>query len=146
MIKLMHRDFVRYYTDKSSPKTYHDEVESALAAGYSKKKIQVRSRKLLERPEIKALIDGKVGLDIKDASLITIDDKKRIAWTNYMEAKNAGDHAAAKTWFQEHSDLCGHYKKGKDDKDDSRRIAESEAQAILDEIRKHTRNRMIEVN
>ena len=76
---------------------------------------------------------------------IALEEKKTIAWQNYLASKEKGEDETARKWFREHGELAGHYIKSTevDQKVKVQQITEEESRIINEAIRK---NRISGVN
>jgi sarcosine oxidase delta subunit len=118
-----------------------------LAAGFKKEGVSHKAKNLLNRPEIKEKVLS-ITEDKKLLGAIQLEEKKSIAWENYLMAKSNGEIETARKWFREHGELAGHYiqRSEVDQKVKVAQIADEESRLIQEEIRKYTKNRLQEIN
>jgi len=147
MLTFKQREFARYYTDQNNPKTYLNAMQSAVSAGFNKIGLAHKAKLLLQRKEIKEHINS-LSEEKKLLGAIQIEEKRSIAWENYLQAKSDNDLERARKWFREHGELAGHYiqRSEVDQKVSVKQVAEEESKLILDEIRKIRENRVAGVN
>jgi phage terminase small subunit len=147
MLTFKQQEFARYYTDQNNPKTYLNALQSAIASGYEKEGVAHKAKLLLQRPEVKEYINS-IGEEKKLLGAIQLEEKKSIAWENYLVAKQDGDLERARKWFREHGELAGHYiqRSEVDQKVKVQQLTQEENKLILEEIRKHRENRIAGVN
>jgi phage terminase small subunit len=136
------QEFARFYTDQNDPKTYLNAVASAVKAGFAKEGVAAKAKSLLNRKGVKEYINS-ISEEKKLLGAIQLEEKKSIAWENYLTAKASGESAMAQKWFKEHGELAGHYiqRSEVDQKVKVEKVSEEESKMILEEIRKQ-RNRL----
>lgn len=102
------RLFCWAYTDRSNPDTFDNGTKSAIKAGYSPTHAGQQASIMLHWPEIQAEIT-KLSIEWEKKFSVTVEEKIRIAWEMFLEAKAEGKVLVADRWFEQHGRLSGHY-------------------------------------
>ena len=115
-IRKKQRLFIDAYTDRTSPDTYDNGTKSAAYAGYSHTHGPATASQLLKRDDIKQEI-ARINQEYDTKHADTLENKIKIAWNLFTEAKDQGKMMIAAKWYEEHGKLSGHYVQRVDIKD-----------------------------
>ena len=107
LLKKRKRDFADFYTDIGS-ETYNNAERSAVKAGYSPRYARGNAYKLVSRGGISERIIKNIN-EINERSRKSREDKVKIAWQNYEEARKERRDRDAQKLFREHGELQGDY-------------------------------------
>ena len=102
------RLFCWAYTDRTNPTTFDNALQSAIKAGYAVSSAGRQGYNLLQLPAVQAEITNlNVVMDKKYS--VTLDEKIKIAWELFLQAKAEGKLMLAEHWYDQHGRLSGHY-------------------------------------
>ena len=116
-VRKKQRLFVLAYCDRGE-KTYQNGTQSAIKAGYSEKYSHTTANLLLKREEIRKEI-CRIEAELNEKFSVTIEEKIKIAWEMFLEAKRSNKPLVAERWYEQHGKLSGHYTQQVDFRDKS---------------------------
>ena len=122
-IRKKQRLFILAYTNRAEPKTFEHGTNSALLAGYTLKRAASTASWLLKKDYVKQEI-ARISQEWNERFADTLENKIRIAWDLFMEARTAGTLMLAQKWYEEHGKLSGHYSQNINFKDKTERTTD----------------------
>lgn len=87
-------------------KTYQNQTQSAILAGYSKRSASQLASRMLLKDDLVIFYVKKFEIELQNETQKNREDKASLAWLNYLEANDSREKMF---WWEEHGKLSGHY-------------------------------------